>query len=193
MAVILAARRIGGAYGGIVELLALTAQRREEVARMTWDELDLAVRLWTLPAVRTKNARAHCVHLSEAAVAVIARAPRLGSFVFTGTGKASFQDFTRAKARLDEMSGVAAWRLHDLRRTVVSGMARLGVAPHMADRLLNHVSGAISGVAAVYQRYEFPPITWRTSSGIRCARRSTSQLFSTPTRRSVAFLLITPA
>jgi len=59
------------------------------------------------------------------------------------------------KLRLDTLSGVSNWRLHDLRRTVVSGMAALGVAPHVADRILNHVGGTIGGVAAVYQRHEF--------------------------------------
>ena len=55
------------------------------------------------------------------------------------------------------MSGVTGWRLHDLRRTCVSGMARLGIAPHVADKILNHQSGTISGVAAVYQRHQFIP------------------------------------
>ena len=53
------------------------------------------------------------------------------------------------------MSGVTGWRLHDLRRTCVSGMARLGIAPHAADKILNHQNGTISGVAAVYQRHDF--------------------------------------
>lgn len=56
---------------------------------------------------------------------------------------------------IDELCGVPDWRLHDLRRTCVSGMARLGVAPHVADKILNHQGGTISGVAAVYQRHEF--------------------------------------
>jgi hypothetical protein len=56
---------------------------------------------------------------------------------------------------LDELSGVTGWRLHDLRRTCVSGMARLGIAPHIADKILNHQAGTISGVAAVYQRHDF--------------------------------------
>ena len=70
-------------------------------------------------------------------------------------GTKPFQDFTHAKRRLDQLSGVTGWRLHDLRRTCVSGMARLGVAPHIADKILNHQSGTISGVAAVYQRHGF--------------------------------------
>ena len=153
--VIMAARKMGGPYGGIVEMLALTGQRREEVAQMTWDELDLGDRTWTLPGSRTKNAKPHIVHLSEPCIELIERAPRLGQFVFSLSGVRPFQGFTKAKRLLDELSGVTGWRLHDLRRTCVSGMARLGVAPHVADKILNHQSGTISGVAAVYQRHDF--------------------------------------
>ena len=153
--VILAARKIGGPYGAIVELLALTGQRREEVASLHWDELDLTQRIWTIPKTRTKNAKAHVVQLSRQAVAVLKHGDERGSIVFTLLGTKPFQDFARAKRRLDRLSGVTGWRLHDLRRTCVSGMARLGVAPHVADKILNHQAGTISGVAAVYQRHEF--------------------------------------
>jgi integrase len=153
--VILAARKMGGPYGGIVELLALTGQRREEVARLQRDELDLARRVWTLPKSRTKNAKAHAVHLAEQAMAVLKHAGQRGPYVLSLLGTKPFQEFSRAKRRLDQLSGVTGWRLHDLRRTCVSGMARLGIAPHVADKILNHQSGTISGVAAVYQRHEF--------------------------------------
>lgn len=153
--VIVAARTMGGAYGGIVEMLALTGQRREEVAGMVWDEIDLGNRTWMLPGLRTKNARPHIVHLSEPCIELIARVPRLGDYVFSLSGVRPFQNFARAKRALDELSGVTDWRLHDLRRTCVSGMARLGVPPHVADKILNHQSGTISGVAAVYQRHDF--------------------------------------
>jgi len=153
--VILAARKIGGPYGGIVELLALTGQRREEVARLQWAELDLAQRIWTLPKSRTKNARAHVVHLSEQSMAALTRVDQPGPYVFSLLGTKPFQEFSRAKRLLDQLSGVTGWRLHDLRRTCVSGMARLGVAPHVADKILNHQAGTISGVAAVYQRHDF--------------------------------------
>jgi integrase len=88
------------------------------------------------------------VHLSDPAWAVLEGRPRLGPFVFA-VGAKPFQSFSQAKRELDEVSGVRTWRLHDLRRTAVSGMARLGIAPHVADKILNHASGAISGVAAV--------------------------------------------
>jgi integrase len=153
--IILAARKIGGPYGGIVELLALTGQRREEVACLQWEELDLARQLWTLPKSRTKNAKVHVVHLSKHSMAVLKNTDRKGSYVFSLLGTRPFPGFSRAKRQLDQLSGVAEWRLHDLRRTCVSGMARLGIAPHVADKILNHQSGTISGVAAVYQRHEF--------------------------------------
>jgi integrase len=153
--VIIAARELGGPYGGIVELLALTAQRREEVARASSDELDIERGIWTLPKSRTKNGKPHTVHLSNEAIVVLNRATKVGPFVFSLSGTKPFQDFSRAKRDLDELSGVKDWRLHDLRRTCVSGMARLGIPPHVADKILNHQSGTISGVAAVYQRHDF--------------------------------------
>jgi integrase len=153
--IILAARKMSGPYGGIVELLALTGQRREEVAGMTWAELDLRGRVWTLPKSRTKNAKGHLVHLSEQSMAVVRHMTVRGPFVFTILGTKPFREFSRAKRQIDELSGVTGWRLHDLRRTCVSGMARLGIAPHVADKILNHQAGTISGVAAVYQRHEF--------------------------------------
>jgi integrase len=108
-----------------------------------------------LPACRTKNGKPHIVHLSKEAIAVLMRVPKLGKFVFSLSGTKPFQSFSAAKHKLDKLSGVSDWRLHDLRRTCVSGMARLGVPPHVADKVLNHQSGTISGVAAVYQRHEF--------------------------------------
>jgi integrase len=125
-----------GPYGGIVELLVLTGQRREEVAQLTWDEVDLASRTWALPGSRTKNGRSHIVHLSHEAIAVLMRTPKLGKFVFSLTGTKAFQSFSAAKRELDMLCSVTDWRLHDLRRTCVSGMARLGIAPHVADKVL---------------------------------------------------------
>jgi integrase len=153
--VISAARQIGDPYGRIVELLALTGQRREEVARCTWEEIDMASRTWKLPSERTKNAKVHEVYLSDQSMDVLSRVDKTGEFVFSRSGSAAFQDFSVAKRELDQLSSVTGWRLHDLRRTCVSGMARLGIAPHVADKILNHQNGTISGVAAVYQRHDF--------------------------------------
>jgi integrase len=153
--VILAARQIDERYDGIVELLSLTGQRREEVARLTWEELDLGQRVWMIPQSRTKNGKPHIVHLSDEAIAALKRMEKQGPHVFALHGAKPFQSFAPVKRKLDELSKVTGWRLHDLRRTCVSGMAGLGIAPHVADKILNHQSGTISGVAAVYQRHEF--------------------------------------
>jgi integrase len=153
-AVILAARQMPPPYGRIVEFLAITGQRREEVAQLKWDELDAETRTWTIPGSRTKNKKAHIVHLSEPAWNVI-QACSGGPYVFGTDGRKRFQRFGREKRALDNICEVVGWRHHDLRRTIVSGMARLGIPPHVADKILNHQAGTISGVAAVYQRHEF--------------------------------------
>jgi integrase len=128
-------------YGAIVELLALTGQRRQEVSKLKWDELDEKSRTWSIPGSQAKNKKAHIVHLSEPAWQVIAQRPM-------GT-------YSTSKRALDTLSGITGCRPYDRRRTIVSGMARLGVPPHVADKILNHQAGTISGVAAVYQRHEF--------------------------------------
>ena len=154
-AIILGVRKMRPPYSGIIELLALTGQRREEVAQLRWAELDLAEKLWCIPALRAKNNKAHLVHLSEPALAVIKRQQQRAELVFAMPSGKRIQNFSLAKAELDRLSGVTGWRVHDLRRTAVSGMARLGIPPHVADKILNHQSGTISGVAAVYQRHDF--------------------------------------
>lgn len=153
--VIRAARHMGYPYGDIVELLALTGQRREEIAGLTQDEVDFADRALRFSSSRTKNGKPHIVHLSAASLALLNRRVETTTFVFSSTGMRPFQGFSACKRELDKLSGITSWKLHDLRRTCVSGMARLGVPPHVADKVLNHQSGTISGVAAVYQRHEF--------------------------------------
>lgn len=153
--VILAARTMAGGYGSLVEFLALSGQRREEVARLRWDELDLDHSIWTIPGARTKNGKPHIVHLSAQALALIARTKRDAPFVFATQSGNSVQTFSQLKRALDAACGVQDWCLHDFRRTCVSGMAGLGIPPHIADKILNHQAGTISGVAAVYQRHQF--------------------------------------
>jgi len=153
-AVLLAARGISYPYGTIVEILALTGQRREEVAGMRWCEISPDRTQWTIPAARSKNGRPHVVHLTGPVRSILGGLPHTSDRVFNTNGNA-FTQFARFKRLLDSQSKVTNWVLHDLRRTVVSGMAKLGVAPHIADKILNHQSGTISGVAAVYQRHDF--------------------------------------
>ena len=142
-----------GDYAHIIRLLLLTGQRREEVAGMRWQELDFEEAVWSLPAERTKNGKAHDVPLTEVAIEILrSRERRDDRDLIFGQGKGSFSGWSQAKARLDSRSGVSGWRVHDLRRTVVTGMAELGVQPHVIEALVNHLSGHKAGVAGIYNR-----------------------------------------
>lgn len=147
----------GYPFGNLFKLLAFTAQRRGEVSDMRWSEIDFGRNIWTIPAARSKNGQAHDVPLASEVIAIIRSAPRfLGSdYVFSTTGKSPISGFGRVKDRLNHAVGATDWRTHDLRRTAASGMARLGIAPHVVEKVLNHRSGIISGVAAVYNRYGY--------------------------------------
>jgi integrase len=152
-----AASAMGFPFGPALLLLLLTGQRRGEVTRMRWSDIDFQRGLWTVPAATAKNGRVHEVPLSPAVFGILERLPRfIGSdLVFTTTGTTPISGFGRVKHRLDLAMEVSDWRFHDLRRTAASGMARIGVAPHVIEKVLNHVSGQISGVAAVYNRHGY--------------------------------------
>jgi integrase len=147
----------GYPFGTIYELLLYTGQRRGEVSGMRWSEIDFDRRVWTIPVTRSKNGSAHEVPLATPVLDILGRIPRfLGSnFVFTTTGATPISGFGRAKHRVEVAVGASDWWVHDLRRTAASGMARLGVAPHVIEKVLNHKTGQISGVAAVYNRYGY--------------------------------------
>ena len=136
------------AFGDIVRLLVLTAQRREEIGALRWEEVDLARGAIVLGPERTKNRRTHELPLADAALAIISAQPRRSAFVF-GRRYANWSD---PKAALDAASGVRGWRLHDIRRTAATRMVELGVLPHVIEAVLNHVSGHRAGVAGIYNR-----------------------------------------
>ena len=143
---------------------------------MDWSELAHNEQIWTIPSERSKNGVPHDVPLSPLAAAVITSLggggewPRTG-LIFTTTGRTPISGFTKLKQRLDaamnecmakRVSGagdgaktVLPWRIHDLRRTVATGLQRLGVRFEVNEAVLNHVSGSRSGVAGVYQRHNW--------------------------------------
>jgi integrase len=162
-----------GDFNAAVRLLLLTGQRREEVGAMTWDEIDARVpgkALWSLSGERTKNRRGHDVPLSSAALAVLEGIHRRdGRALVFGTRIGGFSGWSKGKAALDARiasnrakaagrqkptaaDALAPWRLHDLRRSVVTHMAEIGIQPHIIEAVVNHVSGHKGGVAGVYNR-----------------------------------------
>ena len=151
-----------GSFNAIVRTLMLTGQRREEVTGMTWDEIAPDHSTWTIPASRAKNGVAHFVPLSAQAQAILRAAPRIErdaaadepELVFPGQ-RGLFSGFSKAKEALDKDSGVKVWRLHDLRRTLATGLQSLGVRLEVTEAVLNHVSGSRAGIVGVYQRHEW--------------------------------------
>lgn len=153
-AVWLAADEGGYPFGYIVQLLILTGQRRGEVAGMEWSEVEGDT--WIIPRERAKNGRRHEVPLSRQAMAIINGLPRIGDrYAVTLNGDTPFNGWGKSKARLDVAAGIDGWTLHDLRRTVASGMAKLGVSLVVIEKVLNHVSGSLAGIVGVYQRHEY--------------------------------------
>lgn len=140
------------AYGAIVKLLILTGQRRDEIGGLRFGEICEGI--IALPASRAKNKQAHAIPLSAPAQAILAGRSQMSDFVF---GTQAYTSWSRGKYLLDAALAALGekfepWTLHDLRRSTATGMAELGVAPHIVEAVLNHVSGHKAGVAGVYNR-----------------------------------------
>jgi integrase len=152
----------------LVKTLLLTAQRRDEVANMTWTEIG-PDGIWTIPAERYKTKRSNHVPLSDTARTVIEAQPRIDGcgYVFPSRTKTPFSGFGKSKARLDkailmdmqkrankraEIAPLPNWTIHDLRRTAKTLMARAGIRPDISERVLGHV---IAGVEGTYDRHSY--------------------------------------
>jgi integrase len=128
-------------YGRIVQLILLTGCRRDEIGSLQWPEVDLKEKTITLPGERTKNKQPHTVPLSDSAISILKQIPRRETrdFVF-GIGKGGFSGWSKSKREIDPAAKLKEpWTLHDLRRTVRTGLGKLGVQPHVAEAALNHL------------------------------------------------------
>jgi integrase len=128
-------------HGKIVRLLMLTGCRRDEIGSLKWSEVSLETRTITIAKERTKNGTEHIVPLSDAALSILQGTMRRGDrdFVF-GARDGGFSGWSKSKIALDKAAALKdEWRLHDLRRTVRTGLGKLGVQPHIAEAVLNHL------------------------------------------------------
>jgi integrase len=171
-----AAGALGGPYEAGLKLLILTGARREEVFQATRDELDKGESCIRLPADRNKNGEPRTIWLSEPATAIIRGLPRFGgsAWLLSVSGKKPYCNAGRDKAKLDvaiaaarrraavesgadpdEVIAMPGWRLHDLRRTVATGMQRLGARLEAIEAVLGHISGSRAGIVGIYQRHRF--------------------------------------
>jgi integrase len=144
-----------GPSGKALRLAVLTGTRRSESSELLESEIDEDERLWRLPAARAKNGQACNIPLSSQAWELIKACPRFAGcpFIFTIDGNRPVNDWDAVKRRISAKAGIAvdSWRLHDLRRTVASGMQRLGVRTEAIERALNHSGGLYRGIVGVYQ------------------------------------------
>jgi integrase len=149
-----AADAMGYPYAPVFKMLILTGQREREVADMRWSEVDLGRRLWTIPSERMKGGRVPEVPLSPAAVALIEVLPRFaGDCVFTTTaGAKPVNGFAKAKVRIDNLSGVSGWVIHDLRRSVRTHLSALPVEDLVRELVIAH---ARPGLHRVYDQYAY--------------------------------------
>lgn len=169
-----ASGELGYRFGHFFRLALVLGQRWEEVARMRWVEINEAEGVWTLTGERTKAGRAHVVPLSALAREILREAPRgRGDWVFTALGGRPISGFSKVKARLDhllaegEWSG-EPWRIHDLRRTMATGLGKLGVSRFIIGRVLNHAD----------------PMRALEGTGTACQTGRRTSRERSPTRRS---------
>jgi integrase len=149
-------RTMGTPLGSFMMFALLTGQRRGEIATMERAEINLSVRLWTIPAAKSKNRKAHIVPLSGFAIEVLEGLPRIDDrWVWSTKAGTHFSGFSKTKARAEALSGVPEWRLNDLRRTAATGLAELGVPHPVAVAVLNHSPRGVMGVTAIYNRHRY--------------------------------------
>jgi integrase len=146
-------------FGKIIRLLILLGARRREIGGMCWGELNLDAGTWSLPQERSKNRRGHTLHLPPAALAIIATVPRRSrDQLFGDRAGEGFTSWSRSKLELDRRlaGAVKPFRIHDVRRSVATYMADIGIEPWIIEAVLNHYSGHRKGPHGVYNvsRYE---------------------------------------
>jgi integrase len=142
-----------GSFGAMVRLLLLTGQRRDKVATMRWEDVSNGV--WTIPSEKREKGNAEALRLPQIALDIIETQPRFAGnpFVFAGTGRVQLQNHTVAKAAfVAKLPEMPQWGLHDCRRTARSLMARAGVRPDVAERVLGHIMGGVEGI---YDRHNY--------------------------------------
>jgi integrase len=150
-----AAEAMGYPYGPLFRVLILTGQRLREIADMSWPEVDLDKRLLTIPAGRMKGGAAHAVPLTAKVVEILAQLPRFtaGDCVFSTTaGQKPVNGFSKAKARIDQLSSVSDWVIHDLRRTMRTHLSALPVQDLVRELTIAH---AKPGLHKVYDLHAY--------------------------------------
>ena len=147
--------KIDSRVAGIWRVMMLTGARLGEVTEMSWDELDDKLTTWTIPGTRTKNGENHVVHITPAVRNIIKSFARNFVLVFATANGKPMTAFGKPKSRIDAKLNLKPWRTHDFRRTMATGLQRLGVPVTVTEAVLNHKSGTRAGIVGIYQRHDY--------------------------------------
>jgi integrase len=139
-------------YAKVIKLLVCTGCRRAEVGGMKWTEFSDDMSTWGLPKERAKNAKEHKLPVTPLMAEIIESIPRRDGFDLLFGGKHGFTGWSIGKRALDKKLGLKPWTHHDIRRSVATGLANIGVQPHVVEQILNHQSGHKRGPAGIYNR-----------------------------------------
>jgi integrase len=153
-----AAEKLGWPFGPAIQLLILTGARREEIGALRWGEIDIDGAEIKLEGSRTKSGDPHTIPLSTSISTVLSDIPRISEsdYVFTTTGRTPVSGWSKAKTEIDAAASISPpWRLHDLRRTVATGLQKLGTGLQVVESILGHVGGSRAGVVGIYQRHTY--------------------------------------
>jgi integrase len=148
-AVLRASKDGGHPFGTLVQLLIHTGQRKGEISQLRWSWIDHTKRTITVPAEVSKNRRQHTFPYGKRVASILASVPHDEEELFR------IHNWDKRTDDLRDEAAIPHFTLHDLRRTYASGMAALGIPPHVVEKLLNHITGTISGVSAIYNRYQY--------------------------------------
>ena len=155
-----AAERMGYPFGSLVQVLMLTGQRRSEVAEARWSEFDLDRKLWSIPAARMKADAVHVVPLTPDVIAILEKLPQFnkGDYLFSTTlGARPVSGFSKTKQRLDkamltELGDLEPWVIHDIRRTMRTGLSALPVHDLVRELVIGHTK---PGLHKVYDQHAY--------------------------------------
>ena len=139
-------------YAKVIRLLVCTGCRRAEVGGIKWTEFSDDMSTWGLPKERAKNAKEHKLPVTPLMAEIIESIPRRDGFDLLFGRKRGFTGWSIGKRALDKKLGLKPWTHHDIRRSVATGLANIGVQPHVVEQILNHQSGHKRGPAGIYNR-----------------------------------------
>lgn len=146
------------AYDLILRLLVVTAQRAGQIDSLREDWIDYQNRLIVFPAAAMKNNQEHILPFGPVAESLLKQAKPIGGYLFSPAEivPRPFSNWAASKKRFDKRCNIAVhWTHHDLRRTWATNAARLDVQPHIIERVLSHITGTVSPVARIYNRWKY--------------------------------------